>query len=86
MKMKSFAIVATCALLTAAAAYIAPAMAANDFDANSGASTNAPGDDMLNLSQNNANIGGENIGNDALASNSTNDAGSPDMATGDDDY
>jgi len=92
MNMKSFAMLAMSGLLVTSFAYIAPAMA--DDAGNNGQSMQQPTpsdngmQDQNGGSQNgsSANQGSDNtMNNDSGSSNSV-DQGSPDTATGDDDY
>lgn len=85
MKMKSFAMLVMPGLFAASLAYIAPAMA-DDMNSGSGQSMqqSAPSDNNSmgsGMSPTNDNSNSDNSGN----SGST-DQGSPDTATGDDDY
>jgi hypothetical protein len=90
MKMKSFAMLALSGLLTASLAYIAPAMA-EDMN-NNGSTMQAPSDTNsgASSSQGSDNTGGsssdQNSSGGAGSQGSSSDQGSPDTATGDDDY
>lgn len=92
MKTKTFAMLTMTGLLAASIAYVTPALA--DDSSNSGSATQAAPADG---SQNNAapNIGADNMGgtpnqtdsNSSSSSSSSDDSsGSPDQATGDEDY
>lgn len=100
MKTKSFAMLAVTGLLTASIAYVAPAMAEDSgtglpmeqtlADNNSGSSMQAPSDNSTQNQSSGAqqndmsgNIGSSSSGNNTSGSS---DEGSPDTATGDDDY
>ena len=99
MKMKSFAMLAMSGLMATSIAYVAPAMAEDDTGSNGGQSMQTPSDNgMQNPGGNNQNNPGSlndsssdnsndmnNSNNMGGSSNST-DEGSPDTATGDDDY
>jgi hypothetical protein len=91
MKMKSFAMLALSGLLTASLAYIAPAMA-EDMNNNGSTMQQAPSDTNSGAgsSQGSDNMGGSNDQNNsggaAGSQGSSSDQGSPDTATGDDDY
>lgn len=87
MKMKSFAMVAMSGLLAASFAYVAPAMADDAIDAGQSAQT---GTDNTMQNQTPAAMPSNNsapTSADMNASGGGNaDEGSPDTATGDDDY
>ena len=97
MRMKSFAMLAMSGLLAASLVYVAPAVADDNTSGNTGATQAAPADNSTQ-NQNNAtsgNIGSDNSGmsgtqspsdNNSNSSGSSSDEGSPDQATGDDDY
>ena len=89
MKMKSIAIFAISGLLAASCAYIAPAFA-DDTTPSAGQSMQMPADNNSSSSMPNQNSsapptaqGGGDMNNN---NSSTTDEGSPDTATGDDDY
>lgn len=96
MKMKSFAMLAMSGLLTASIAYVAPAMA--DDLTNSGQSMQAPSDNSTqnqnnagsapsdNMNNNTGTSPNDNMNNNNNGSSNSSDQGSPDTATGDDDY
>jgi hypothetical protein len=96
MKMKSFAVLALSGLLTASFVYVAPAMA-QDMN-NNGSTMQAPSDNTGNssaagMSQGNGSEQGAASATDQNGTNGSNgtnpgstDQGSPDTATGDDDY
>lgn len=95
MNIKSFAMLAMSGLLAASCAYIAPAMADDTSTPSSGQSMQAPADNSAqsgNGMQNNGSSQGDmnsnNNGgsNSSGSSSSSSDEGSPDTATGDDDY
>ncbi len=93
MKMKSFAVLAFSGLIAASIANIAPAMADDMSNSNGQTMQTPPDDNVQNQNSptttpptdsmnNNSNPGNNNNGN----TGSTTDQGSPDTATGDDDY
>jgi hypothetical protein len=85
MKMKSLAMLAMSGLLAASFAYVAPAMA--DDMSNSGQSTQAPSDNTQNnvgATPSDNSMGGNSNSN--TGNTGSTDEGSPDTATGDDDY
>lgn len=86
MKMKSLAMLAISGALAASFAYVAPAMA--DDTSNNGQSMQAPSDNGMqnNSSQNTGSSPSDNSMNNNSNSTSGSDEGSPDTATGDDDY
>lgn len=83
MKMKSFAMLALVALLTASFAYIAPALA--DDVTNNGQTMEPPTDNGAENDMNQNNNLGDGMNNPSSNSASS-DTGMPDTATGDDDY
>ncbi|RDI42714.1 hypothetical protein [Aquicella lusitana] len=80
MKMKSFAMLAMSGLLAASVAYVAPAMADDSSDTNVGSLQSAPSDSAMQ------NQGSSQNDMSANGSSSGSDEGTPDTATGDDDY
>ncbi len=96
MNMKSFAIVAVSGLLAASLAYVAPAMA--DDMSNNGTTMQAPADNSNpggagasqggdnNMGNNGGTGGSSDQGATGSSGNNNSDQGSPDTATGDDDY
>lgn len=84
MNMKPLAMLALSGLIAVSFAYTAPAMAQ---DTNNGSSMQAPSDNSGATDNN----GGDNNSpssndNNGGSDNTTSDQGSPDTATGDDDY
>jgi hypothetical protein len=85
MKIKSLAMFAMSGLLAASIAYVAPAMAADDNDM--GQSSQQAADAQNSGDQGATTNDSSSTGNSNSSSNSsTSDQGSPDTATGDDDY
>ncbi len=82
MRMKSFAILAMTGLTAASLAYVAPAMADN------GSSMQAPSSDSTSTQNGSGTSQGSDnsMGSDNSSSSGSSDQGSPDTATGDDDY
>jgi hypothetical protein len=93
MKMKSFAMLAMSGLLATSFGYVAKAMAEGDASSNNGQSMQTvPSDNNMqnpgSSSQNNSGSSSDmnNNSNNNGSSSSGTDEGSPDTATGDDDY
>lgn len=82
MKTKSLAMVAASALLAASFAYIAPAIA----DDTTGQSTQAPSSDASTPNSGSTDNTMNNNSTDNSSNTSGTDQGTPDTATGDDDY
>lgn len=90
MKMKSLAMLAMSGFVAASVAYVAPALA---DDASTGQAMQSPADNaMQSPGDNNGGQSGNaqnNVGSAqdmSSPSSNSDDAGSPDTATGDDDY
>ena len=90
MKMKSFAMIALSGLLAASFTYVSPAMA-DDANTNSNGQSmqSAPSDNGTPSQQGDSSSSSETTNNSNTGSSSntgSTDEGSPDTATGDDDY
>ena len=81
MKMKSFAALAMSGLLAASFAYVAPAMADDMSNSNGMSSMPAPSDNGMPNSGNPTETSPSSMNNVGSS-----DEGTPDTATGDDDY
>lgn len=81
--MKSFAMLAMSAIMSSSIAFIAPAMAADDANNGMDEAMQGPSDNMM-MSQNNNMMPPPSAPGDGMAASA--DEGSPDVATGDDDY
>lgn len=83
MKMKSFAMIAVSGLLSASFAFAAPATADDSATAEQSMTTLS---DNSMQNQNSSQQNNTNSAFDVSSNTNTTDEGSPDQATGDDDY